>query len=817
MREISKHAGGSESRSLPPMKTLFLLSCLIPALLHAGTHTWSGAGANDLWSNATNWSAGGVPVAGEANLELVFPVTASSKTLIDNIPGLVVDVITLEGGGWSLHGQNGAVLTLSGERGYNFVTTNANFSPNAVQTSLPIVLAATSRFNTAANLDLYSVISGPGGLTSYGQLTLRGPSDNTYTGTTTIESSSISLQKAADRDCFAGPLVVNAGNIGCNADHQIPDTVPVTLSRGADISLGAYVEKIGPLTLDWGYIHADIGNSLLTLGGNVTAIGEGGSFTGHFSLGGAVRTFDVAADADVYVNATVSDLLAGPGGITKTGAGNLRLSAPNTFAGALTVQEGTCFAEDSAAFGGTSGGVVVWAGATLWMNSGSALAVGNETLALGGRLYCGENTSWSGQIILSGTLSSFDGSITINGPKIFTHTGVMGGSGKLTKKGSSVLVLGGSSSNNFSGGTKLEQGDVLFAKSSSALAIPGDLAITGARVSLLGSHQIADSAAVTMNYGILDLGSQSDTIGSLAGPFGEVKFSTGTLTTGGNNASTTFNGLLSGYGGTSLIKTGTGTFTLQNTVSDGGINTLTGGLAVNGGTLTLNNVHSGPVTVNAGGLLNGSGTVGVVTVNGGKVCLCSLKTAGLTVTGAASQVLTDIQGVTPGVNFGHLKVTGTVNLTGSTFAATLGYAPFTGSIYLLIDNDGTDAVTGTFNGVAEGGTVLLNGKTFSITYHGGDGNDVVLRFTGTGLAPPVITVFTSTAFSSPGTPMRHEHFEVLGPPGVLHQVQYSGDLQSWNPLAISGTPNAQGQLTLNFDFPDYSSLSYPLFYRVVVP
>lgn len=357
---------------------------------------------------------------------------------------------------------------------------------------------------------------------------------------------------------------------------------------------------------------------------------------------------------------------------------------------------------------------------------------------------------------------------------------------------------------------------MLLAKSG-ALAIPGDLAITGARVSLLGSQQIADTAAVTMNFGILDLGSQADTIGSLAGPKGEVKFSTGTLTTGGNNASTAFNGLLSGYGANSLVKTGTGTFTLENKSTIGGSNTLTGGVAVNGGTLTMNNVHASPVTVNAGGLLNGSGTVGAVTVNGGRVCLCALKTAGLTVTGAASQVLTDIQGVTPGVNFGHLKVTGAVNLTGSTFAATLGYAPFTGASFLLIDNDGSDAVTGTFNGIAEGGTVLLNGKTFTITYHGGDGNDVVLSFTGAGLTPPVITVFTSTAFSSPGTPMRHEHFEVLGPPGVLLQVQYSGNLQSWTPLAISGTPNAQGQLTLNFDFPDFSSLSDPLFYRVIVP
>ena len=83
------------------------------------------------------------------------------------------------------------------------------------------------------------------------------------------------------------------------------------------------------------------------------------------------------------------------------------------------------------------------------------------------------------------------------------------------------------------------------------------------------------------------------------------------------------------------------------------------------------------------------------------------------------------------------------------------------------------------------------------------------------LACPVITVFTSTAFTSPGTPMRHENIEVLGPPGVLHEVQ---SLQAgWVSIKVSGTTNAQGHLTFNFDYLDYSIAGLLLFYRVVVP
>src|SRR5947208_17101243 len=41
-------------------------------VLHAGSHTWSGA-VNNSWSNDGNWSSGGAPQFGEANITLVFP------------------------------------------------------------------------------------------------------------------------------------------------------------------------------------------------------------------------------------------------------------------------------------------------------------------------------------------------------------------------------------------------------------------------------------------------------------------------------------------------------------------------------------------------------------------------------------------------------------------------------------------------------------------------------------------------------------------------------------------------------------------------
>src|SRR5262249_12275165 len=54
------------------------------------------------------------------------------------------------------------------------------------------------------------------------------------------------------------------------------------------------------------------------------------------------------------------------------------------------------------------------------------------------------------------------------------------------------------------------------------------------------------------------------------------------------------------------------------------------------------------------------------------------------------------------------------------------FKPATGTTFKIVDNDGSDAVTGAFAGLAEGTKFYVGGSAFTITYHGGDGNDVVL-------------------------------------------------------------------------------------------
>jgi len=83
----------------------------------------------------------------------------------------------------------------------------------------------------------------------------------------------------------------------------------------------------------------------------------------------------------------------------------------------------------------------------------------------------------------------------------------------------------------------------------------------------------------------------------------------------------------------------------------------------------------------------------------------------------------------------QLNVTGTVNLAGSNLNPTLGagYTPTLGDKFTIVNNDGAEAVTGTFAGKAEGSFFTIGGASFRINYASGTGNDVVI----TRADPPV--------------------------------------------------------------------------------
>ena len=338
--------------------------------------------------------------------------------------------------------------------------------------------------------------------------------------------------------------------------------------------------------------------------------------------------------------------------------------------------------------------------------------------------------------------------------------GVVSGNGNIVKQGDGTVSFVGTASNTYVGTTTVNGGEFQLDRTSGATVIPGALTIgdgigvvDGDYVLVLNQNeQIADATAVTITAGTgaLILGGITETIGSLAGG-GNVFLVGGELVAGANGASTAFSGVISGDGVTlpssagNLTKTGAGTLTLT------GNNNYDGTTKVSAGTLLVNGSQPFSAVSVAGGTLGGTGTVGPISGTSGTVAP-GVSPGILTVVGnpalAGLTFAVELNGLTAGTGYDQLRVQGTPNLTGGTLNVTLNFAPSAGSSFTIVDNDGTaDPVVGTFTGLAEGATLVVGGRTFRITYVGGDGNDVVLSLPN--VPPTAVNDSATTAEDTP--------------------------------------------------------------------
>ena len=193
---------------------------------------------------------------------------------------------------------------------------------------------------------------------------------------------------------------------------------------------------------------------------------------------------------------------------------------------------------------------------------------------------------------------------------------------------------------------------------------------------------------------------------------------------------THLNGVISGSG--NVIVTGLATMTADNTYA--GITNC--GLCVISGSQPQSDVTIVPDHFSGlMRLVGGGGSVGNVTVQGilqpgGMSGRGRLLTKNLAFTDDSWFLYIGIDGPTPGSGYDQVRVTGTVTIASRTTMGTPSlshdYFPSPGQVFTLIDNDGIDPVIGTFGNQPEGAVMMSNGVPFRISYHGGDGNDVVL-------------------------------------------------------------------------------------------
>lgn len=138
-----------------------------------------------------------------------------------------------------------------------------------------------------------------------------------------------------------------------------------------------------------------------------------------------------------------------------------------------------------------------------------------------------------------------------------------------------------------------------------------------------------------------------------------------------------------------------------------------------------------PIAFQNGGTVGGTGTIGNLTVSGTTSVNPGSNSAAIFSTGSVTlNTTTTVNIELRSGTSDRLNVTGTVNLANAILATDLDFAAADGAQFTILSNDGPDAITGTFAGLAEGATFTTGGAhplLVRISYIGGTGNDIVLK------------------------------------------------------------------------------------------
>jgi fibronectin-binding autotransporter adhesin len=601
-------------------------------------------------------------------------------------------------------------------------------------------------------LKLTGPISGTGGftLTGTGRLILSGTSGNTYTGDTVVEQGILELGKTAGAGVAIryGTLFIGDGVGGANADvvrfaadNQVWSTVPIVLANSGWLDLNDRDDILGPLTFSGG--RASSGASgLLRLGGDVTV---NASASGSPVLEGNVllfanRTFAIA-NSSGSPDFNLSASIGGEGGFVKTGSGSLSLGAHNSFGGTVTINQGLVYLYDNAALGSTVGGTVVNNGGVLVLANGCD--VGAEPLILNGNgdgvagalASVGGANSWAGRVTLA-----TEAVITVQSNRVLTLSGQLTGPAGFVQDQAGTLVLSGSEKNAYLGTTYVKEGTLVLEKSDADGAVPGNLVIGdgfgGAGVDIVRlrrANQIANTADITIgNSGLFDLNGYYDRVDAVTGR-GPISLGTGHLIAGNSGSSFTFQGLVSGTG--RLWKVGSGTWTLT---AD---NQYSGTTIIEAGTLLVEgNQSRSEVQIQGLGMIGGTGQIGHLTSTGGAVSP-GLSPGTLTSSNVVFDSTSTFAVELTGAGADQLNVRGKVALGKAALALTASsLLPAEGQEFVILKNDGTDAIIDTFAGLPEGALASAGPYQFRITYAGGTGNDVVLIATNTSAIQPHLSI-----------------------------------------------------------------------------
>ncbi|WP_180980926.1 autotransporter domain-containing protein [Pseudovibrio exalbescens] len=541
--------------------------------------------------------------------------------------------------------------------------------------------------------------------TGNGTVTLTGT--NSHTGGTVVEQGTLSGRTS---NLIGDISVANGATLEVNP----PSGSTADTSFTANVSGEGRLVKTGPnsLVLQGQYTHT---------GGTRV---EGGSLVVKSSnLQG-----DVAISDEGWLrfyqetSGTHTGNITGGGKIDKYGSGTLILSGKNTYGGGTTVSKGTLAGDTDSlqgVFGLGSNANVRFDQAANGTFKGDISGVGTVTKRGTGTLTVTDAINVNGVTIeegrLVGTTENMKSNVDVGIGAEFefdqnddgTFYRVISGEGKLIKSGEGDITL--TRANTYSGGT-LINGGVLTVSHINQLGT-GAISLNG------GTFRTTGTEAIELdNFDLDDSDGELDVSGNTLSL-------TGAVTTTG-----------------SLEKTGAGVLNLDaaNNVV-GGPTVVKDGKLVVGSSSDKNTASlQSNVEVEGTGILGGHGSIiGNVTNNNGRIAPGnSIGVTTITGNYSGTGVLEiEVEGnVDASLALAdQLVVTGDVDVSGTTLELVMtpndstqwDVAP-TGP-FIILDNQGTNAITGTFTDVQDINDLLFLDET--LDYAAGDGNDISLILT----------------------------------------------------------------------------------------
>jgi autotransporter-associated beta strand protein len=730
--DTTNSGGGLTSLTSP--QTVTLNESVSPASVEfnnsAVDYTVEGTGAISGITGLVKNGTGAVTIATANNYS--GGTTLNSGTLnINNASAIGTGALTIAGG--TLDNTSGAAITLSTNNAQNWNGSFGFTGTHDLDLGTGAVTLGTTPTVTVngGTLTVGGAMGGNFGLTKAGSGRLVLGSANTYTGATTLNAGTLSINNASA--IGTGALTLNGGTLDNTSGAAI--TLSTNNAQNWNGSFGFTGTK-----------DLNLGTGAVTLGASPTVTVDAGTLT----VGGAI---------------------GGNFGLTKAGNGTLLLTGSSAYNGGTTINAGTLQFSNGSALGT---GTVTANGGTLRYNYVSGNGAFANNLVVNGATtldVTSGNWNFNGNISGSGAINrGFGANLTL-----YLNGDDSGYTGTFTSPNYTNAVVRFGSPSAGSAGASWVFNNATAGRTTLSWTGTGTISFG----SLTGGGELrADvSGAKTISAGAL--GYTDSFTGSIVNGLGVValtKVGSGDMTLTGNNSytgpTTVNNGILTVNG----VNSGTGLVTVASGATLAGSGTIAGATVVSGsltGTLTLNSdatinsgafgaaaafngniVNNGTITsaltVASGKTLSGNGTFGNnLTVNGSLVTgsTATPVISGSLGFGGSAQLSIALgkttAGATPvaGTDYGRLTVGGDVSL-GGTLALTIGTGVQAGDVFYLIVNDGSNAIATAFTGVTVNGSAMtldgnngftFNGQQYGLTYSADSGisslsggNDVAL-------------------------------------------------------------------------------------------